>query len=365
MTRPARFAADLWPWSLLLGRPRTVLALAPLETRALEARSGGRVTIGSAEGRVGDETGSFDLVLLDATNLPSDARADRIAQAASRVAPEGRLIVRDRGAVRELLSAAGLEVLAPEPRASDLTVARRAPRPGPLTLSIGMLTMDEAENIAWMMDAIARVAPDARVLCVDSSMRDDTPRIAERLGATVFRQVPPRGHGPAMERLMYAAAETSDALIYLDCDRTYPTEMVPRLRALLESGIDVVNTARVRERPIAMPFANYVANRTFAACARGLVGTAATDLHSGMRAYRASVLRSFAFDGEGDALPIDTLLWPARRGYRVVEVPIAYREREGVSKLRKVSGTVWTFLRLGRTLGIGTRRDARYEVWSS
>ena len=71
----------------------------------------------------------------------------------------------------------------------------------------------------------------------------------------------------------------------------------------------------------------------------------------------------FAFDGEGDALPIDTLLWPARCGYRVVEIPIPYEEREGVSKLRKVSGTLWTFRRLARTLGVGAREGARYEVW--
>ena len=197
----------------------------------------------------------------------------------------------------------------------------------------------------------------------EDSSSDRTPAIAERAGAEVVRQLPPRGHGPAMERLMYEAAATSDALIFLDCDRTYPPELIPRLRGLLEDGIDVVNASRVRRRPAAMPLASYLANKTFAACARLLVGTGATDLHSGMRAYRSSVLRAFAFDGEGDALPIDTLLWPARCGYRVVEIPIAYQEREGVSKLRKVSGTLWTFRRLAQMLDVGAREGARYEVW--
>ena len=58
-----------------------------------------------------------------------------------------------------------------------------------------------------------------------------------------------------------------------------------------------------------------------------------------------------------------TLLWPARCGYRVVEVPIEYQERVGVSKLRKLAGTVWTFIRLARTLGVGGRRQDTYEVW--
>ena len=87
------------------------------------------------------------------------------------------------------------------------------------------------------------------------------------------------------------------------------------------------------------------------------------DLHSGMRGYRSSVIRAFASTATGDALPIDTLLWPARSGYHVVEVPIDYQERVGVSKLRKLSGTVWTFVRLSRTLGVGTRRSDTYDVW--
>ena len=243
-------------------------------------------------------------------------------------------------------------------------VARRKPVPGPLSLVVGMLTMDEEPSAARMIEAIRREAPDARLLCVDSSLKDRTPIICEELGATVLRQLPPRGHGPAMELLMTEASKLGDALIYLDCDFTYPPSEIPKLRRILESGADVVNAARTRSRPAAMPLANYAANRAFVECARLLHGVPVADLHSGMRGYRSSLIRSFAFDGEGDALPIDTLLWPARSGYRVVEIPIEYQERVGESKLRKVAGTVWTFVRLTKTLNVGTRRDGGYEVWS-
>jgi hypothetical protein len=114
-----------------------------------------------------------------------------------------------------------------------------------------------------------------------------------------------------MELLMYTAARQSDALIYLDCDFTYPTAMITTLRRLLEDeGVDMVNCARTRTRPEAMPVPNYLANRSFAALAAGLHGIPTVDVHSGMRAYRSSVIRAFDFDGEGDALPIDTLLFP-------------------------------------------------------
>ncbi len=241
-------------------------------------------------------------------------------------------------------------------------LARKPPRARRLTWTVGMLTMDEEPSIARMIEAVRREAPGAKILCVDSS-KDHTPEIAARLGARVLRQLPPRGHGPAMELLMYEAARQSEALVYLDCDFTYPPGELPRMMRLLEDeAVDVVNCARTRARPEAMPLANYAANRAFAGLAHALHGVPTVDVHSGLRAYRSSVIRAFDFDGEGDALPIDTLLWPAKCGYRVVELPIDYAERVGVSKLRKVAGTVWTFVRLGRALGVGDRTARRFEL---
>ncbi|MBW2455297.1 MAG: glycosyltransferase/SAM-binding domain-containing protein, partial [Deltaproteobacteria bacterium] len=124
---------------------------------------------------------------------------------------------------------------------------------------------------------------------------------------------------------------------------------------------DVVNCARTREKPEAMPWPNFLANRGFAAMAHAMHGIPTVDVHSGMRAYRSSVIRAFEFDGEGDAIPIDTLLYPAKCGYRVVEMPISYDERVGVSKLRKLAGSVWTMVRLVRALPVGKRFGERYE----
>jgi SAM-dependent methyltransferase len=246
----------------------------------------------------------------------------------------------------------------------NVVVARRPPRPGKLDITVGMLTMDEEESVAPMIEAIREHAPDAKILLVDSSLKDQTPIIAERMGARVLRQLPPRGHGPAMELLMYEAAQQSDALIYLDCDFTYPPAVIPVIKKILEGGVDVVNAARIREKPAAMPLPNFLANKTFVYLSRALNGVPIADLHSGMRGYRASAIRAFDFIGEGDALPIDTLIWPARSGYHVVEIPIDYQERVGSSKLRKLAGTVWTFIRLSKTLGVGTRRHDTYDVWS-
>lgn len=243
-----------------------------------------------------------------------------------------------------------------------LFVARVPPKRGKLSLTVGMLTLNEQESVEKMIDEIRKYAPDANILLVDSSS-DRTPEIAREKGARVVRQLPPRGHGPAMERLMYEAAQESDALIYLDCDFTYPADQIPFIRQLLEDGADVVNASRTAKYPEAMPVPNFIANRVFAASAQLVHGVPTTDVHSGMRGYRASMIRAFSFDGSGDALPLDTLILPARSNYKVIEYPIAYHERVGFSKLAKLRGTVWTFIRIANAVGQGKRvgRGSRYD----
>jgi Glycosyl transferase family 2 len=240
-------------------------------------------------------------------------------------------------------------------------VARRAPKKGSLSLTVGMLTLNEKDSVERMIDDIRAVAPDAKLLLIDSSS-DETPDLARAKGARVVRQLPPRGHGPAMERLMYEAALESDALIYIDCDFTYPTKEIARIREELEEGADVVNASRTSRYPEAMPVPNFIANRVFAAAASAVHGLPTTDVHSGMRGYRSSVIRAFNFSGSGDALPLDTLILPARSNYHVIEFPIEYSERVGVSKLAKFRGTLWTFIRIAGAVGKGdrVRRGRRY-----
>jgi SAM-dependent methyltransferase len=253
---------------------------------------------------------------------------------------------------------------APEMLAADyIIVARIKPKPGKLSLTVGMLTLNEKESVERMIDDIKAAAPDARIVLVDSSS-DETPELAKKKGARVLRQLPPRGHGPAMQLLMDEAARETEALIYLDCDFTYPTHEIGRLRAMLESGLDMVNASRTARYPDAMPLPNFLANRFFAVATHVAHGVPTTDVHSGMRAYRSSMVRAFAFDGQGDALPLDTLILPARSNYDVLEFSIEYNERVGVSKLAKLRGTVWTFIRIARAAGHGkrVRRGLHYKV---
>ncbi|HET7435016.1 MAG TPA: glycosyltransferase family 2 protein [Thermoanaerobaculia bacterium] len=212
-----------------------------------------------------------------------------------------------------------------------------------MKLTVSMITMNEEGAVAKVVAGIRRVAPDAEILLVDSS-KDRTPEIAESLGCRVIRQFPPQGYGPAMDRAVREA--NGDIVVTLDCDDTYPVDEIPHLVSLIDQGWDLVNTTRVWRRPKAMPFANFLANRVFALSARILHGIKTTDVHSGMRAYRKSMIDAVQWNARGPALPVDMLVIPYRRGYKVLDVKIDYRERIGQTTLHRWSSTVWTFKRL-------------------
>ena len=221
-----------------------------------------------------------------------------------------------------------------------------------MKLTVAMITLNEERAVAKVVADIRRVVPDAEILLVDSSS-DRTAEIAEGLGCRVIRQVPPKGYGPAMDRAVRDAH--GDIVVTLDCDDTYPVEDIPKLVHLIDQGSDLVNATRLAKRPREMPLANYVANRVFAWTARLLHGIKTTDVHSGMRAYRKSMIDAVEWDPNGPALPVDMMIIPYRLGYRVTEIPIAYRQRIGATTLRRFRSTLWTFKRLWRARRVRRR----------
>src|ERR687884_351816 len=155
-------------------------------------------------------------------------------------------------------------------------------------LTVAMITRNEEKAVAKVIGDVRRVVPGAEVLVVDSST-DRTAEIAEGLGARVIRQFPPRGYGPAMDTALRSAG--GEGVVTLDCDDTYPAEQIPALaRLVLEGGYDLVDGSRLKGKPKAMPWLNYLANWGFALLASLLFFRRVTDLHSGMRAYRKSVI---------------------------------------------------------------------------
>ena len=98
-----------------------------------------------------------------------------------------------------------------------------------------------------------------------------------------------------------------------------------------------------------MPKSNYVANRAFNLVASLVFARRVSDVHSGMRAYRRTLLHAIHWQADAPALPVELLLKPIRLGYRVEEIPIRYAERLGETTLDRLASTVWTIRRILRS----------------
>jgi glycosyltransferase involved in cell wall biosynthesis len=226
--------------------------------------------------------------------------------------------------------------------------ARPGPAPTPggrgEDISIVMITMDEEKAVGKVIGDIQAVLPGAEIVIVDSS-RDATPEIAAALAATVIRQFPPQGYGRAMDLAL--RSYTRPVAVTMDCDDTYPVDFIePMARMVLDEGYDLVDGSRLKRKPPAMPWINYLANWGFALIASALFARRLTDLHSGMRAYRRGLIADLGCDPIGPALPVDLILRTVRRGYKVKSIFIPYRERIGRSTMRPFQSACWTAKRI-------------------
>lgn len=214
-------------------------------------------------------------------------------------------------------------------------------------VAVVMITRNEEEAIGKVVDDALAALPGAEVVVVDGST-DATPKLAVEHGARVVQEP---GGGPAPALLCALRSSSRPIVVTVDADDTYPAEVYPQLVDLVRSGVDVAGTDRLGRRPPeTMPPANWVANVAFNIIASARTRTRLRDVHSGQRAYRRELIDRFDWDTTGLAFPVDLLLWPAAAGYRIVEVPIAYRERIGETTLGRWASGKQTLRRLFRRL---------------
>lgn len=211
-------------------------------------------------------------------------------------------------------------------------------------ISVVMITKNEERAVGKVIRDVKSLVPNAEILLVDSST-DKTAEIAEQNGARVIKQVPPKGYGPAMGLALRSGK--GDVVVTLDCDDTYPVEQIPVLaNYIIQEGYDIVDASRLKNKPKAMPWVNYLANWGFATFASVLFFRKITDLHSGMRVYRKTMLDSIKYNAIGDALPVELLLKPIKYGYKLKVIFIEYKERIGRSTMTPLKSAWWTLKRI-------------------
>lgn len=235
------------------------------------------------------------------------------------------------------------------------------------TLSIVIPAYNEENGIAHIVERVLAVRPalasagwDAELVVVDDGSRDHTAAVVGGYPAVrLIRHPRNRGYGAAIKTGFRSSQ--SDYVAFLDADGTYPPESFPALCRAAQDA-DVVVGSRMSGARSDMPLTRRVGNTVFAMLLSLIGNVPVRDTASGQRIVRRSVLPRLY------PLPDGLQFTPAmstraiHENLKIVEVPIAYAERVGRSKLsvvrdgvRFTRAIVWTALAYNpvRILGIG------------
>jgi len=208
-------------------------------------------------------------------------------------------------------------------------------------------TYNERENLEPMLRALGSLLTgDDRVLVIDDASPDGTGELADRLAAEldyvdVLHRERKEGLGPAyLAGFRRALASGAKLILELDCDFSHDPADVPRLLEAAEAADLVLGSRYVEGGRIE----NWSRVRRFVSAggswyARLLLGVPVRDLTGGFKCYRRAVLEAIGLDAistKGYAFQIETTYRALRAGFRVVEVPITFADREqGSSKMSK------------------------------
>ena len=235
-----------------------------------------------------------------------------------------------------------------------------------MKLSLIMPARNEAAALGPLLAEIRRLLPEAEVIVVDDGSTDGTAEAARVAGADVVDELR-RGYGYACAAgAARALALGAATLIFMDGDGSARPAELPWLLAPLADGTaDLVLGSRVRggaERGALAPHQRF-GNALTAALMRRLYGLAVTDLGP-YRAIRADLLRALDMREMTYGWPTEMTVKAARRGARVVEVPITWANRRAGRS--KVSGTVrGSVLAAVYILGVTLRYARQKEVLSA
>ena len=171
------------------------------------------------------------------------------------------------------------------------------------------------------------------LLVVDDASADDTVAVARSLGIEPYVHDRNRGYG-GNQKTCYreALARGADIVVMLHADYQYSPRLVVALAAMIAwDEYDVVLGSRVLAQSAVaggMPRYKYVANRALTAVENRIVSSHFSEFHTGLRAYRASLLARLPLAHNSDDFVFDNevILQALAAGARIGELscPTSY-----------------------------------------
>jgi dolichyl-phosphate beta-glucosyltransferase len=199
-------------------------------------------------------------------------------------------------------------------------------------LSVVIPAFNEAERLPRTLGRLTAFLRDFgrghEVLVVDDGSVDATAEKARAAGATVLRNERNRGKGHAVRRGMLEAR--GERRLMTDADLSTPIEELPRLLQKIDEGWDVVIGSRALPESrieVHQPWYRENMGRLYNVFVRALALPGLHDTQCGFKLWTAAAARAAFAPArlDGFSFDVEALYLARKRGYRMTEVPVTWR----------------------------------------
>ena len=204
-------------------------------------------------------------------------------------------------------------------------------------------TLNEEEGLASTVLEVMQFLDKPYILVVDGNSSDGTVDVAKRLGLDVVLQ-DGKGKGDAVAKAIKSLKADPRYVVFIDADFTYPAEYIPRMIRVLEENPEVGMVCGDRfDKPFSMASVNsayYIGNRFLAFVHFMVNGVNMRDPLTGLRVVRWDIIKEWQPKSKSFDVEAELNYLVERKGYKIREIPIHYRERLGEKKLKLRHGFI-------------------------
>ncbi len=214
-------------------------------------------------------------------------------------------------------------------------------------------TLNEEKSIKKVIDSIPNPFVN-KIVVVDGNSSDNTVNIAKNCQKPTcdIETMTQYGKGKGMAFQTFLDKfnlEKYDVYVMLDADCTYnPKEIRNMTLPILNNEADVVMGNRFSNKNIRqiMPFSTYIGNKILTFFAMIFCFKDPKDVCTGYWSFSKDALKMIKIKAKNFDLEMNLFTEVVKRKFRVKTIPISYKKRVGMKKLRKEHG----FLILSRLL---------------
>jgi dolichol-phosphate mannosyltransferase len=222
-----------------------------------------------------------------------------------------------------------------------------------MKLSVVMPAYNEEQTIREIIEKVLAVDIEKELVIVDDGSKDLTRTFLGELNGKddvriIFHERN-QGKGAAVRTGIQNAS--GDIILIQDADMEYDPNDYPKLvQPIIEGRSDVVYGSRVKGNDFRHKYTlNLFAARLLSMMSNLLYGLNLTDEPTCYKVFKANIIKSISFNGNGFEWEPEVTAKLGKRGVNIHEVPISYYSRtikEG-KKIKWIDGVkaIWTLIK--------------------